>query len=76
MRKVQEDDVMWKAPTLPISKEGNQGILDLLIDPLCPLSLKKVKGVEMKEQMSLRLMRLSIYILKSTKNSLEHSKRV
>ena len=66
---------MGKVQALPISKEENQRIIDLLIDPLCPLSLKKVKGVEMKEGMKLRLMRLSVYIMKSKKHNIEHSRR-
>ena len=66
---------MRNVQALPISKEENQRILDLLIDPLCPLSLEKVKGVEMNKGMNLRLMRLLVYNLKSTKHSLEHSRR-
>ena len=41
--KEEEEDVMRKA--LPINKTKDQRILDLLIDPLCPLSLKKVRGI-------------------------------
>ena len=66
---------MRKVKLLPISKEEYWRIIDFLIDPLCPLYLEKVKGVEMKKGMNLRLMRLSVYILKSTKHSLEHSRR-
>ena len=68
--------MMRKVQALPISKEENWRILYLLIEPLCPLSLEKVKGVEMKKGMDLRLMRLSVYILKSKKHSLEHSRRI
>ena len=61
---------------LPIRSKEDQRVLDLLIDPLCPLSLKKVRGIEVKKGINLRLMRLSVYILKSTKHSLELSRRI
>ena len=67
---------MRKAQALPINKKEDQRIIDLLIDLLCPLSLKRVKGIVMKKENNLRLVRLSVCILKSTKHSLEHSKRV
>ena len=39
-----------EALSLPISKEEEWIILDLLIDLLCPLSLKKVRGITMKKR--------------------------
>ena len=66
---------MRKAQALPISRKEDMRIIDLLIHLLYPLSLTNLRGIEMKKQESLRLMRLSLYILKSTKHSIEHSKR-
>ena len=71
--KIKEEDVMRKL--LPISSKEYRRILDLLIDPLCPLSLNKMRGIEVNKGMNLRLMRLSVCILKSKKHSLEHSRR-
>ena len=64
-----------KVQALSIRKNENQRFIDILIDPLYPLSLKRVRGVGMKKGMTLRLMIISVYILKSTRHILMHSRR-
>ena len=53
---------MRKVSTLPISKEENWRILDLLIDPLCPLSLKKVRDRSEKRNEPETHETLSLYL--------------